>query len=42
MEIDKGEDEDIIEFQTNLNDYKQKEGGKRRLLRLLRPLRLLL
>ena len=36
MEIDKVQDEDIIEFQTNLNDYKQNLMHKKVLLRLLK------
>ena len=35
MEIDKVQDEDIIEFQTNLNDFKQNLMHKKVLLRLL-------
>ena len=35
MEIDKVQDEDIIEFQTNLNDFKQNLMQKKVLLRLL-------
>ena len=35
MEIDKIQDEDVIEFQTNLNDFKQNLMHKKVLLRLL-------
>ena len=35
MEIDKVQDEDIIEFQTNLNDFRQNLMHKKVLLRLL-------
>ena len=36
MEIDKVQDEDIIEFQTNLNDFRQNLMHKKVLLRLLK------
>ena len=36
MEIDKVQNEDIIEFQTNLNDFRQNLMHKKVLLRLLK------
>ena len=36
MELDKVQDEDIIEFQTNLNDFRQNLMHKKVLLRLLK------